>query len=127
MRLLWNTSQRFLEQNINSKVQYLYCDAYLDFYRGNPEAAAAKASTISNYPVDRWRKRFEAILAQVEEIKGGQTGVTDDKDPTAETNRNGCEVGKYRPRSRQRRNQTEVPERQFGQGKLLRDGHRIII
>lgn len=68
------------EQNVNSKVQYLYCDAYLDFYRGQPEAAAAKASTMSNYPVDRWRKRFEAILAQVEEIKGGQTGVTDDKD-----------------------------------------------
>ncbi|MEL7497789.1 MAG: hypothetical protein AAFN77_09280 [Planctomycetota bacterium] len=65
---------------VSNKIQYTYCDAYLDFYRGNPSAAANKAAAYVEYPVDRWRKRFQAIVAQVKEIKSGQSVAIDEED-----------------------------------------------
>ena len=62
---------------INSTMQYDYCDAYLDIYREKPEAAASKAEKWVSYPVVHWRKRFQEILAQVEEIRGGEVAVVD--------------------------------------------------
>lgn len=63
-----------------SQIQYDYCDAYLDMYRENPESAAAKAAKWADYPVDLWRNRFKAILAQVDEIKGGDTQTVNEQD-----------------------------------------------
>ncbi len=65
-----------------NKVQYAYCDAYLDMYREKPEAAAAKAAVWADYPVDHWRNRFKNILAQVEEIRGGDAEVVDKENQT---------------------------------------------
>lgn len=62
-----------------SQMQYDYCDAYLDMHRANPNEAAAKAAKWADYPVDLWRNRFKHILAQVEEIRGGDTKTVDDK------------------------------------------------
>ena len=70
--------------NIEFKIQYDYCDAYLDFYREQPEAAAVKAAVWADYPVEHWQQRFQAILAQVDEIKGGENQVTDDDDAMQE-------------------------------------------
>ena len=67
------------QDNIQAKMQYDYCDAYLDMYRSKPEEAAAKAEKWADYPVLHWRNRFKAILAQVEEIRGGETAVVDDE------------------------------------------------
>ena len=64
--------------NIPSEMQYDYCDAYLDMYRENPSDAQAKAALWADYPVEHWRKRFEQILAQVDEIKGGETKTVDE-------------------------------------------------
>lgn len=64
---------------IPSQVQYDYCDAYLDMYREKPEDAATKAEKWAEYPVDHWRNRFKNILAQVDEIRGGETAVVDNK------------------------------------------------
>ena len=61
---------------------YAYCDAYLDLYREKPDDAMAKAKKYVDYPVDRWRNKFENIVAMVEEIKGGSTSLTDEKDRT---------------------------------------------
>ena len=66
--------------NIPCEMQYDYCDAYLDLYREKPNDAQAKAALWADYPVDHWRKRFQQILAQVDEIKGGETTTVDDND-----------------------------------------------
>ncbi len=65
--------------NVSSDMQYDYCDAFLDMYREEPESAAGKAEKWADYPVVHWRKRFQEILAQVEEIRGGDVEVTDDE------------------------------------------------
>ncbi len=70
------------EDSLQSKIQYAYCDAYLDMYREDPDAAADKAAVWADYPVDLWRNRFKNILAQVEEIRGGETTTIDEKDQT---------------------------------------------
>ena len=66
--------------SIVEQIQYDYCDAYLDMYREQPEAAAAKAEKWKDYPVDHWRNRFKQIIAQVDGIRNARTGVVDDKD-----------------------------------------------
>lgn len=62
---------------VNSAMQYDYCDAYLDLYRSDPDAALAKAEKWSNYPVDHWRNRFENVIAMVREIRGEAGGIVD--------------------------------------------------
>jgi hypothetical protein len=64
---------------LSNEIQYDYCDAYLDMYRENPDDAATKAAKWADYPVDLWRNRFQHILAQVDEIKGGDTTTVDEK------------------------------------------------
>ena len=68
------------KDSISGKMQYDYCDAYLDLYREQPESAAAKAVVWADYPVDLWRNRFKNILAQVEELRSGKTEAVDEKD-----------------------------------------------
>ena len=63
-----------------NQIQYDYCDAYLDMYREKPNEAAAKAAKWADYPVDLWRNRFKNILAQVDEIRGGDTTTVNEKD-----------------------------------------------
>ena len=67
-------------EQLNSRMQYDYCDAYLDMYRMKPDDAARKAERWVSYPVEHWNKRFKNIIAQVEEIRGGTTQATDKKD-----------------------------------------------
>ena len=67
-------------ENLESRIQYDYCDAYLDLYREKPNEAAAKAAKWADYSVDHWRNRFKHILSQVDEIHGGETETVDDRD-----------------------------------------------
>lgn len=72
--------ERFAKVDANKvsyKIQYDYCDAYLDFYLEQPESAATKAAKWADYPVDHLRKRFQEILNQVDEIKAGKTKLAD--------------------------------------------------
>ena len=62
------------------QMQYDYCDAYLDFYREDPASAAKKATKWAEYPVDHWRKRFQEILNQVDQINAGAVKATDAED-----------------------------------------------
>ena len=68
------------KDTLPSQIQYDYCDAFLDMYREAPNEAAAKAAKWADYPVDHWRKRFQHILAQVNEINGGETETIDNED-----------------------------------------------
>ena len=61
---------------------YAYCDAYLDLYREKPDSALRKAQKWVDYPVDRWREKFENVVAMVKEIQSGSTTIVDDKDRT---------------------------------------------
>ncbi len=70
---------RIDQKQIKSQMQYDYCDAYLDLYRELPEQAATKAKKWADYPVDRWRNRFQNILTQVKEIRGGSASVVDNR------------------------------------------------
>jgi hypothetical protein len=69
-------------KDVVQTMPYAYCDAYLDLYREKPDDAMAKAKKWTDYPVDRWRKRFESIVAMVEEIKGDSSSMVDKKDRT---------------------------------------------
>ncbi len=63
------------------KLQYDYLRAYAAFYQQDTALARRIASQNAACPVDRWRKLFEAVLAQLDEAEGKAPAVIDDKDP----------------------------------------------
>ena len=69
-------------EDIMNSMPYAYCDAYLDLYRAKPEDALRKAEKWVDYPVDRWREKFENVVAMVKEIQSGSTEIVDEKDRT---------------------------------------------
>jgi len=52
----------------------------LDFFESVPTKAADIAKKYIDYPIENWRKRFTAILQQLDEITGKNFQVTDEKD-----------------------------------------------
>ncbi len=66
---------RFFEkidrQAIDEKLQYDYLASYVAFYKGDVAGAKKLASKYADYPVERWRKRFASVSAQVKEIEQG--------------------------------------------------------
>lgn len=61
-----------------TQIQLDYFKAYAAFYRADPAAARAVARRYADHPVDRWRERFAAVIAQADEIDGKGPSVTDD-------------------------------------------------
>lgn len=64
-------------ENIQSRMQYDYLTAYLDFFNDDPQLAPTIVEQYAGIPVDRWRKRFQAMTAQLNEIKGRKNRVVD--------------------------------------------------
>jgi len=60
-----------------TKVQYDYLQAYLDFYTPEHKQARRIAEAYRNYPVDRWRNLFTAVLTQLDELEGKGPAVVD--------------------------------------------------
>ena len=56
--------------NLATELQLDYLRCYIAFYLEEPDDAAAIASHYEDYPVDKWRERFAAVLAQAAEIEG---------------------------------------------------------
>ncbi|MEZ6135956.1 MAG: hypothetical protein R3C53_13725 [Pirellulaceae bacterium] len=52
---------------LETKMQYDYFTAYLDFYRGEYTRAAELAGRYAEHPVPRWRELFGQIVRQVRE------------------------------------------------------------
>jgi len=75
---------RVAPDQLESKLQYDYCQAYLAMYRGDVEAAHELAAQYQQYPVERWRNLFAAVLAQVEEIRSGSVAAIADQDDQAQ-------------------------------------------
>jgi len=67
-------------QQVAARMQYDYVAAYASFFGQDPEAARQIAEPYRDYPVDRWRDRFRAVLAQLDEATGEQVQVVDEKD-----------------------------------------------
>jgi hypothetical protein len=63
---------------IETRLQYDYMQAYVDFYTGDLERARRIAEAHAEHPVTRWRARFRDVIAQLDEAQGGApAGVSD--------------------------------------------------
>jgi hypothetical protein len=71
------TFARVDRENIAEKMQYDYCAAYATFFTDEPERARAIAEKYADHPVDRWRKTFQQVIAQLDEAAGQDADVID--------------------------------------------------
>ncbi len=63
-----------------TRMQYDYFNAYLNYYRSEPQLGAAIAANYAAYPVDRWREAFTNVTSQFKEIDGAAVAVIDEED-----------------------------------------------
>ena len=66
----------------STQLQYDYLCACVAFHTGHAAAARSLATTHKDHPVDKWRKLFQNVLAQLDELKGGAMTVIDASDRT---------------------------------------------
>ena len=60
-----------LDRNkITEKIQYDYMNAYVQFYLEQPEKAEVIASVYKDYPIEKWRKKFQLVIDQAAEASG---------------------------------------------------------
>jgi hypothetical protein len=74
--------RRVEPDRLATRPQYDYFDAYVDFFSADHRRARAIANKYKEYPVDRWRKLFDEVRSQLDEIEGKAPQVVDDKDRT---------------------------------------------
>lgn len=74
--------QRVNPDELATRLQYDYFTAYLSFYLEDLTAADQIAQQYLNHPVDSWRKAFENVHRQVEEVKGQVVTTGDQQDRT---------------------------------------------
>jgi hypothetical protein len=66
-------------QQLATRMQHDYFTAYLAFSQEQPERAKVITDRYAEYSVDRWRKAFAEIAAQLAEIGGQAAAIVDDK------------------------------------------------
>lgn len=59
------------------RVQHDYMKAYLDFFTDDHAVARGIAEKYAEYPVDRWRVRFQQVLDQLKEAEGASVAFKD--------------------------------------------------
>ncbi|MCA9198366.1 MAG: hypothetical protein KDA87_12540 [Planctomycetales bacterium] len=62
------------------RMQYDYCAAYLDCFAADPDVARTLAAKYANYPVDRWRNAFAGVQRLLDEIDGKVQNLVDKDD-----------------------------------------------
>ncbi|MDD5706537.1 MAG: hypothetical protein PHR35_11470, partial [Kiritimatiellae bacterium] len=67
--------ERARPEDVETRLQCAYAQAYLAFSRGQPDAARQLAAGYRDYPVPRWRDRFRNVIAQADEIAGAAGSV----------------------------------------------------
>ncbi len=67
-------------QDVETRLQLDYLDAYASLYRDEPQIAARLSDKYADYPVERWRQRFAQVAEQVKEIQGADMKLTNDED-----------------------------------------------
>ncbi|KKL75775.1 hypothetical protein LCGC14_2051520, partial [marine sediment metagenome] len=64
-----------------TRLQHDYFSAYVDFYTtADQKVARAMADKYKDYPVDRWRKAFANVSAQLDELAGKAAKIVDKED-----------------------------------------------
>jgi hypothetical protein len=76
------TFGRVHAEQLATRLQYDYFASYLAMVRQQPQQAREIAAKYAQYPVDRWRDLFTAMLAQLGEIAGQDTKVVDKESRT---------------------------------------------
>ena len=71
-----------------TRLQYDYFRCYAAFYEEQPAVARGLAQQYADYPVDRWRKLFTEVAAQLDEIEGKQPVRPGDKERNREKQQN---------------------------------------
>ena len=72
------TLDRVACADVATRLQCDYLRAYAAFLTDQPETARALAEPYRDHPVDRWRKLFASVLAQLDEAAGGAVAVIDE-------------------------------------------------
>lgn len=70
-----------------TRLQYDYFRAYAAFYRAEPAEARSIAEGYKTHPVDRWRERFINVIAQADEIQGGEAALVNAENRNQEINK----------------------------------------
>lgn len=65
---------------VRGRMQYAYVAAYAACLRGDLAEASRLAAPWREHPVDRWRNRFAALEAMIDEAAGGQVAAVVDPD-----------------------------------------------
>ena len=65
---------------VATKLQYDYMQSYFAFYTGEVDVARRVAEGYVEHPVQRWRGRFQNVLAQLDEAAGGPLAGIQDPD-----------------------------------------------
>jgi hypothetical protein len=65
---------------LDTRLQYDYCAAYLDFFQPDPSRARSIVARYADHPVESWRKLFAAVSAKLDELDGGETVAVDERD-----------------------------------------------
>lgn len=71
---------RIVADEVSARLQYDYSHVFVNLYRGRVDEARAIAERHRDYPVDRWRKRFQAALAVLDEARGEGAVIIDHDD-----------------------------------------------
>ncbi|HMF12438.1 MAG TPA: hypothetical protein VKE94_09035, partial [Gemmataceae bacterium] len=69
-------------EGLTTKVQYDYCQAYLDLFSVEPTKARGIVAKYAAHPVDRWRNAFASIANQLDEAEGKGPKIADVDDRT---------------------------------------------
>ncbi len=67
---------------LETRLQYDYLAAYLDFSKSQPKQARQIAARYADYPVERWREAFANVVNQADEINRPEVKVADNQDRT---------------------------------------------
>jgi hypothetical protein len=70
---------RVSSTSVTEQLQYAYLSAYAACLTGDVASARMLAEPWRELPVDRWRRKFEALLAMLAELGGAAPAVTDPK------------------------------------------------
>jgi hypothetical protein len=64
---------------LETRLQYDYFQAYLDFYSDDPEMARGIVAQYVDYPIQHWRAMFAGVADQLKELDGGNPAIIDPK------------------------------------------------
>lgn len=67
---------------LESRLQYDYLAAYVDFFSADHALARGIAEQYQDHPVPRWRERFQTVLRQLDEAEGRAPSAGSGEDPT---------------------------------------------